>query len=154
MGWLGLAGLSCAGFWDGLGSFRTFWDVLICIASLFSRQVQTRLKQSCQFASYKTRQIQSRPWLAGVGWLGWVVRCFGTFLNVFGTFWDVLHHYFLDKFKLVWNNPVNLCHTKVDKSKLVCNNPVNSRHTKLDKSKVGLGWLEWAGWAGLGFGTF
>ena len=53
----------------------------------------------------------------------------------------------LQTFNLL-NNPVNLRHTKVDKSKLVCNNPVNSRHTKLDKSKVGLGWLEWAGWAG------
>ena len=62
--------------------FETFWDVLRCIAPLFSRelqtcikqscqfasyksrQVQTCLKQSCQFASYKTRQVQSRPWLA------------------------------------------------------------------------------------------
>ena len=95
-----------------------------------------------------------------------VFGCFGTFLGHFRTLWDVLHHYFLDKFKLVWNNPVNSCHTKVDKSKLVWNNPDNSRHTKLDKSKVGLGWLEWVGWAalagwsglaglaGLGFGMF
>ena len=74
VGWLGWAGLSCAGFWDVLGRFRTYWDVLRCIASLFSRQVQTRLKHSCQFASYKTRQIQSRPWLAGVGWLGGLGR--------------------------------------------------------------------------------
>ena len=43
-----------------LRRFGTFWDVLRCIASLFSRQVQTFLKQSCQFTSYKSRQVQTR----------------------------------------------------------------------------------------------
>ena len=52
VGWLNWAWLHWV-----LGRFRTFWDVLRCIASLFPRQVQTHLKQSCQFASYKTRQV-------------------------------------------------------------------------------------------------
>jgi hypothetical protein len=131
-----LAGLGLAWLGWVLGRFGTFWDVLRCIASPFSRQVQTCLKQSCQFASYKsrqvqtclkqscqfasykTRQVQSRPWLALSG-LGWVLGRFRMFLDVFGRFgmfWDVLYHYFLDKFKIVWNNPVNLHHTKVDNS--------------------------------------
>ena len=65
-----------------------------------------------------------------------------------------LYHKKLDKFNLVWNNPVmvkcikqildktclkqscQFTSYKLDKSKLVWNNPVNSRHTKLDKSKL------------------
>ena len=73
-----------------------------------TRQVQTCLKQSCQFASYQTRQVQ-------------------TCLKI---------KQILNKSKLVLKNPVNIRRTKLDKSKLVSNNPVNSRQTKLDKFKL------------------
>ena len=52
-------------------------------ASYQSRQVQTCLKQSCQFVSYKTRQVQSQPWLAE---LGLAALGFGTFSDVLGRF--------------------------------------------------------------------